>query len=223
MLRWEIHALRVRLTWHVCRTTLALYQQQNQMSNHRQSSSWECRRAGKAGLDSLNSLLVCVNLKEKVRRVPLGRLENCDVNGEDGNGRYCLLRTRACFEVGKTKYPKCRNHGSRRRNAHHSIWRCPLGLPAARGLWAEKTPSSVKGRTSRCELRGQGCSAEVRYPSWVRHLLPVKGVPELLYVTADLKRKTWGEWSGRMRDGMCVLKWMLLRWKCQVKGGLPSG
>lgn len=110
---------------------------------------------GRLGLTVLTLFLcVCVNLKEKLRRGPLGRLENCDVNGEDGNGRYCLLRTRACFEVGKTKYPKCRNHGSRRRNAYHSIRRCPLGLPAARGLWAEKTPSSVKGRTSRCELRG---------------------------------------------------------------------
>lgn len=32
-------AQRVRLTRHVCRTTLAPYQEQNQMSNHRQSSS----------------------------------------------------------------------------------------------------------------------------------------------------------------------------------------
>lgn len=98
---------------------------------------------------------------------------------EDGSSSYHLLITGVCFEVGKTKYPKRRNHGSWRRNAHHSVWRCPLGLPAARGFRAEKTPSSVKGRTSRCELWGQSCSAELRYPYWVRHLpLPLRNAGE---------------------------------------------
>lgn len=65
----------------------------------------------KAGLDSLNSSLVCVNLKEKVCTGPFGGPESC-VNFEDGSRRYCLLRTGVCSEVGKTKYPKHRNHGS---------------------------------------------------------------------------------------------------------------
>lgn len=127
-----------------------------------------------------------------------GGLGSRNVNGEDGKGKYCLLRTGVCFGIGKTKYLKRRSHGSWGRNAHHAVWRCPLGLPAARRLWAEKTPSSVQGRTSRCELRGQGCSAQVRCLYWGRHLsLPVRttGTP---YCDSRSEKENLG---GMVRQG----------------------
>lgn len=112
---------------------------------------------------AVSTLLFCVyvNLKEKVRRVPFRGLETCAVNCEDGSRRHHLLRTGVHFEVGKTKYPKSRNHGSWRRNGHHTVWRCSLGFPTARGFRAKKTPSSVKGRTLRYELWWQSCFADI--------------------------------------------------------------
>lgn len=209
--RWEIHhvcggAQRVRLTWHVCRTTLAPYQGQNQMSNHRQSSSWESRRAVKAGLDSLNSYVCVCELQGEIEQRALGGLESGGVNCEYGNRRFCLLRTGVCTEAVKAKYLKHRNHGSWRRNAHHSVWRCPLGLPPARGFRAEKTPSSVKGRTLRCELWEQSCSAELDIPTELGIFHYCKGIQKLLTVAADLKRKNWVLCSSRVWGGLRVLE-----------------